>query len=182
MPQDTLRHKKITLLFLILDADENGFLEEKDFRNAAERLAALRNWSQYSDDAKLLRQAFISIYEDIIKRLDLNTNRFVELEEWLAYFDQLFEEAADHTRIIDPIATQVFRLLDQNSDGMISKQELHEFSTVYRIPTESVDELFDRLDRDADGTISTAEYREMIFDFFLSNDPSKAGNYIFGQF
>lgn len=56
---------------------------------------------------------------------------------------------------------EMFRKLDTDGDGNISKQEFFAGPRIKRLPEEKREKIFTRLDGDGDGVISRAEIREM---------------------
>ena len=76
-----------------------------------------------------------------------------------------------HSRIID-----LFRLLDRNLDGAVTKQELATALDSLRIEctTDELDELFDYLDPNGDGVIVFRELQQAIYAAQRGGRPSQA--------
>lgn len=55
----------------------------------------------------------------------------------------------------------MFRMMDKNGDGNITKEEFFAGPRLERLPVEQRETIFARLDRDGDGVISHEEIREM---------------------
>ncbi|MEO0562253.1 MAG: EF-hand domain-containing protein [Chloroflexota bacterium] len=174
--------KKITLLFLTLDQDENGFLERADFERVANALDALRGPAAVDEeDAPDVKANFIAIFDNIHKMMDLNANEKVELEEWVAYFEKALDDKVEFNKSVAPMADSIYKLLDHDGDGKISLREFRHFAQVYRIEGKT-ERLFAKLDRDQNGVISTDEFALAIDEFFRSEDEGAPGNGLFGEY
>lgn len=179
---DQLRRQKITLLFLIFDADQNGYVERQDFERAAKTLAVLNGVSQFSDDYRRLHDSYSDIYRSIKTMMDTDGDHRVGLDEWITYFEGMLEDEDRYLEVAAPIARYIFNMLDHNENGKISIEEWRLFSQAYNIPAEDVDDIFNKMDADDSGFITREEFGHLVTDFFLSDDPDKPGNYIFGRF
>ena len=84
---------------------------------------------------------------------------------------------------------EMFKRMDKNRDGNISKEEFFADQRFERLPEEKRDKLFARLDRDGDGMIGREEIREMrkdaerrAKDQFRQLDEDNSGGLSFGEF
>lgn len=177
-----LQRRKVTLLFLILDRDENGYIERWDFQRVAHDLAAIRDHTRYSDEYREFQTIFMAIFESIQQMMDSNNNQQVELPEWVAYFERVLDDTNQYAERVAPLASGIFTLLDHDGDGAIQVEEFRHFTQVYRLIGDdiNVNERFKTLDLNGNGRITRDEFGYLITDFFLSDDPQKPGNYIFG--
>lgn len=173
-----IRRKKITLLFLILDADQNGYVEHDDFV----RVASLLAQGVKSERASAFEAQFTRIFDTLYSFMDDNQDRRIALEEWVTYFERILADEQRYAELIEPMARVIFSLLDHNDDGKIALEEFKAFVIAYRIESIDAAALFAKLDTNANGYLTRDEFGYMITDFFLSDDPTKAGNYIFGDF
>ncbi len=177
-----IQRKKVAVLYLVLDADENGFIERFDFERIAKKMAAAHDISQFSDRYRSLRESLLAIYDDIKANLDLNDNYRVELQELMAYVEVLIATPSICEARIFPLARDLFHMLDLNANGKISFGEWKPFADVCRISTDDMQPVFDLLDVRGNGYITQRDFQLLMLDFFLSEDPSKPGNYTFGRF
>jgi juvenile hormone diol kinase len=179
---DGIRKRKVALLFLVLDTDQNGYIERPDFERAAKALADLNNVSEFSEEYLKLRKTFVDIYENIKTLMDVDKNHRIQLAEWVSYFGKMLDSDDEYVEIISPIARHIFNMLDHNENGKISIEEWQLFAKAYSIPDHDIEGLFNKLDYNNSGFITRDEFGYMITDFFLSDDPNKPGNYIFGNY
>ncbi len=177
-----LQRKKVVVLYLVLDADENGFIERRDFERIARQMAAAHGLSQFSDPYRSLRDSLMSIYEDIKQRMDLNDNHRIELQELTVYVKDLVAMPSEVAARILPLARDLFHMLDLNENGRISFDEWQSFAEVCRIPGDDMRPVFDLLDQRDCGFLSQRDFQTLMLNFFLSDDPSEPGNYTFGRF
>ena len=177
-----IQRKKIALLFLVFDLDENGYIERQDFERAAKTLADLNHISQFTEDYRKLRDAFLTIYDSLKEMMDENKNHRIEMDEWMNYFTKILEDTDKYADLVAPIARYIFNMLDHNENGKISILEWRRFAKAFNIPNDDMDDLFHKLDTNESGFITRDEFGFMVTDFFLSDDESKPGNYIFGRF
>lgn len=56
---------------------------------------------------------------------------------------------------------EMFKRMDKDNDGIITKEEFFASPRLERLPEEKRDKLFSRLDSDGDGSVSREEIREM---------------------
>ncbi len=175
-----LLRRKITLLFLVFDVDENGYIERDDFLKIAKDLGAIRNLEPDSVQFATLRTAFTDLYDNLSKLMDRNADARVELDEWITYFEKMMATDEMYKDTSNKLSASIFGLLDDNRDEQISLAEYKLFADVYRI--DDVNDVFNKLDANGDGVITADEFHQMVDQFFTSDDPDAPGNYSFGAY
>ncbi len=88
-----------------------------------------------------------------------------------------------------PRVQDMFRKMDKNRDGGISKEEFFAFGRMDRIPVEKQEKFFDRLDSDGNGSLTEEEIRGMRKNReedrkreFRELDANKSGGLDFAEF
>lgn len=183
-----LRRRKLSRKFRVFDRDSSGFVEAADFDYAVRKLTELRGWSAGSSKRADLAERYEAFWHALQKHADSDRDRRVSLEEWLKYHElaldfeiELKRTMSGYEGMTDSLACFVFDVLDRDGDGEVTAAEHRQFCDAYDLDT-SPDELFARLDGDGDGRITRAELRERVAEFYFSDDPEAAGNWLFGPF
>lgn len=180
-----LQTRKFTRQFKLLDANGNGRIEAGDFTRISGSLAELRGLSQ--DQAQELAKRYLQTWEALRETCDEDGDGEVTLEEWLAFHRKALE--VDYIRRvaspryrspIEALARFVFDLLDANGDGQVSREEYLGFCWAHGLEDEQAERCFREIDRDGDGFLSRDEVIDMVLEFYFSDDPQVAGNWLFG--
>ena len=81
---------------------------------------------------------------------------------------------------IGGIADGLIAALDTDGTGGLSQQEYVRMYEALGIPQETSSEAFWRLDRDGSGEITNAEFRQALFEYYLSADENAPGSWLLG--
>lgn len=175
-----VQKRKITHLFNILDANNNGILQTDDFTIVANRISNLLNYSQDSTLRLGVQVRSIRLFMQLLTDLE-KEHASISYSEWIKLFDKLYENERQIKDYIQRAATYIFMLFDQDNDQVVSEEEFLDMFKVYNISEEYVRIAFRKLDINHDGVLQREEILEAFDDFFLSEDPLAKGNWIFGQ-
>ena len=165
------RQQKLQHLFNILDRDQNGTIEPRDFQEASRQLAILKGVAPGSHNSILLENLFLGVGQMIQQLADEDNDGRVDRSEWL----KLFERKIDHD-----FANQFLKLIDTNQDQQISTEEFRLFYEIYGIDTEDIDEIFHTLEFDQGGYLPPNKFIEGFEQFVYSDDIQTAGTWLFG--
>jgi len=165
------RHQKLIRLFEILDYDNNGTIELRDFEQAVQKLAQLRGWEASSSEYKLMHSSWIAFGVLLLDLADRDGNGQIEMSEWLECWE---------LRLDYDLSQAFLKLIDANEDGKIAIEELRTFYDAYQIDTRDFQETFNTLDRNLDGYISSEELKKNFAEFIYSEEVQVAGNWLFG--
>jgi Ca2+-binding EF-hand superfamily protein len=179
-----VQHKKLTHFFNILDNNKNGKLQEDDFIGIGENICINLSIRPTSPDHEYLIKKSKGLYLQLISDLNLKPGDPILVEQWLKYFDEEVITARNVTLLknyIQMTVKYVFDLYDQNHDGLITVEEFTDMFTIYGIDVKYSARSFIRLDENKDEVISKEELVNAVKDFFVSSDPEKNGNWIFGN-
>nr|WP_168720771.1 EF-hand domain-containing protein [Streptomyces sp. SAT1]ANO42622.1 calcium sensor EFh [Streptomyces sp. SAT1] len=167
---------KLANMFRAFDADDNGYLDERDFQALAERWKELPRVREGSELATRVDTVVRGWWDLLAAHVDTDHDGKVDLDEILAMVDLLptMREGVAAT------AETVFDAVDENGDGRISPAEHRRLVDTWH--GESVDTagVFDHLDQDGDGCLSRPEFTALWIQFWTSADPSDPGNQLFG--
>lgn len=78
------------------------------------------------------------------------------------------------------MAELVFKIIDLDESGNLDQNEWQTLFQVYNIPVIYAPESFAKIDLNQDGFLSREEVLSALQEFYDSDDPEVAGNYIFG--
>ncbi|MDV3347379.1 MFS transporter [Leptothoe sp. LEGE 181152] len=165
------RQQKLIHLFELLDLDNSGTIELKDFRQAGQALAKLRGWSPGTSEYEVLQASLVGFGEMLQQLADRDGNQCIDRAEWLHWL----EKEVDYD-----FADLFLQVIDTNQDGRVAIDELRTFYQAYGIRTEALEEAFHTLDLNQDGHLCQEEFETIFAQFLYSDDVQAPGNWIFG--
>lgn len=174
-----LQTRKFTRAFHVWDADKNGLVERDDFDAIVANLGAIRGWSEGSADLLDLRRRYLEHWA-MLERLLTAGQRGVSLAQWLSFLDAIVSDEKVYKQAIPSLADFVFDVLDGNKDGVVSLDEFAAFYRAYRVDPGIAGELLSRLGKSGTDTLSKAEVLGLVQEFYFSEDPASAGNFLYG--
>ena len=174
---DGILEQKWHYFFSVLDTDRNGVLQPSDFLLVADRISNLVLFNRADQKTNLSSRSyrlFIQITTDIGKEETTLTR-----EEWIDFFMNIV--LSRPSRYISTTARYIFSLFDQDGDGYISREEYLNMIRAYGLNLDEIEDNFALLDLNDDGYISKFEMIQAFEAFFLSNNRSDPGNWIYGD-
>jgi Ca2+-binding EF-hand superfamily protein len=180
----TLQTEKLTHFFNVLDHDSNGVLQIQDFENVGQNVCSTLCLRVDTPEYNAIIDKCRSMFHNLITTVAHDNQDFISTNSWLTYFD-LEVIAANNMQtlndFIDLTINNLFEIYDQNGDGEICLDEYIDMFTVYGINASETAKSFIKLDADGNDTISKEELQQAMRDFFVSDDPSAKGNWVFGM-
>ena len=177
-----IQTRKLTKLFRLYDANNDGVLVQQDFTTLAVRLANLRQnlraSSQYPQILAHLQQDWVCLCE----AADRNRDARITLEEWLSYYDRVLNDIKQYASRVVALLTLLFDAFDQDDDGQISEQEWINLLSLFNVLPIYASSIFLNLDIDQDGALNQDELLNLIHDFFYIDEPSAPANFMFGPY
>ncbi|NUS44188.1 MAG: calcium sensor EFh [Mycobacteriaceae bacterium] len=172
-----LQRRKVTGVFVAMDVDGDGFLEEADFRALARRWTVQRGSALGSPAADRLNTIMMGWWTTLLAASDLDRDNRVSLDEVLGVVDRLGE-------MLDAVtgtAEAMFEAVDENGDGEISAAEYRGLIEAWSGRATDTDAVFARLDGNGDGRLSKPEFVELWTEFWAGDDPDAPGTVTFGE-
>jgi EF hand len=170
------QRRKVVGVFDAMDPEGRGFLIEGDFADLAARWTTLRGLQPESTQYAQLREIMLGWWESLsAAALD---PRQVHLDDVMAVVDVL----PSMSDAVITTADAMFEAIDENGDGLISRDEYRQLIEAWNGRPTDTDEVFTLLDTDADGFIPRAEFRLLWYQFWAGNDPHAPGTWVFGRF
>lgn len=179
-----LQRRKASYYFDLIDEDDNGFIEARDFELRADRMAKARNVTDEDERAKL-QDRVMTWWEHLCVIADFDDDDRVTREEWETYWESIEagvnQEGEGSERTLQSLvqaARGTFRAIN-TSDGPISEEEYADWLTAWGV--EESGSAFQRLDRNGRGNLTEEDVVEAVKEFYLSNDPEAPGNTLYGE-
>jgi len=175
--------QKLNRLFKVLDSDHNGTLERNDYTTVVSNLAKIHGWKSGSPEYSAVETLYLTIWGNLKALADANNDGQVSLEEFLAFHDQMLSTPDMYDQITVGTVDLLFEAFDRNRDGQFSQQDFRDFFAGYGIRDQALaDEAFKKLDASGKGMIPKDQALERVKEFYFSNDPAAAGNWLFGRY
>lgn len=177
-----LQKRKLIKLFSMYDTTHNGKLAHQDFEKITKRITDLRNWSKRSPRYQILSNKYEHKWKQLIKRADKAHDQAISFSEWLAYHEDLLNDAKRFHDEVESLMEIVVEAFDENGDGKLSVQNWGNFLSVYSVSPVYAQFVFPQLDVDQKGYLTLAEAMQFISDFYHSDDSTLPANQMFGPY
>ncbi|MEU7785041.1 EF-hand domain-containing protein [Amycolatopsis sp. NPDC049159] len=171
------QRRKISVVFGALDADDDGYLTESDFRALTARWLDVRGTDGGSPDGEKLAAIMMGWWATLRAASDRDRDGKVSLDEVLGVVDELPQMPG----AVTGTAAAMFEAVDENGDGAISAAEYHRMIEAWSGATTSTGDAFALLDTDGDGRLSHDEFTGHWYEFWAGDDPAAPGSWVFGR-
>lgn len=176
--------QKLEHFFGLLDSHKNDHLHADDFSEIAERIRIGLGYEANGPKHVFLAEKSAKFFHTLLLEIPHKGNQIIAKDEWVHFVsDQIIsggnEEVLEEFQ--EFIIGFLFDLFDDNHDGYISTDEYVDMFVVYGIDIKYSAKAFLKLDINKDDRLSRKELLYAFETFLLSDDPSKAGNWIFGN-
>jgi Ca2+-binding EF-hand superfamily protein len=175
------RKKKMTRAFETYDVNKNGVLDQDDYDRLAANLARHRGIKEGTPEYASVRATYLAAWSAVQKAANDGQRPTVTLEEWLISREALLRDPSNFVTVVQNVTDAVFKQLDANGDGQISFDEYRSLFKLYDADPAPAEEAFSVLDADHDGFLSRADVTKIVEEYWYSEDPAAAGNWIFGK-
>ncbi|MFJ3921480.1 EF-hand domain-containing protein [Streptomyces sp. NPDC090022] len=173
---------KMTHYFNLLDADGDGFLTEEDHVLMGRRAAKEFSYPSGSSQEQQLIDAYRSAWKGVqLPHADQEGR--VDQDSFLTAIRSLFARPEFFEEVSGALIDSVMSLADIDGDGVIQPSEYAGFILAQspKMSRADIEESFLRLDRDGNGVIDKSELERATIEYFTSNDPDAAGNWLYGR-
>lgn len=177
-----IQKRKLTKLFRLYDANNDGVLVQQDFIALAIRLVNLRQGLQSSPHHDQILAHLQQDWVCLCEAADQNRDAQITLSEWLAYYEQILDDMKQYASRVIALVTLLFDAFDQDNDGQISEQEWISLLSIFNVLPIYASSIFLNLDINQDGVLNQDEVLTLIHDFFYINEPSAPANFMFGPY
>jgi Ca2+-binding EF-hand superfamily protein len=169
------QRRKISGIFGAMDADDDGYLTEADFRALTARWLQLRGTDAGTPEGEKLASIMMGWWATLDDAAGHGGK--VSLDQVLGVVDQLPRMPG----AVTGTAAAMFEAVDENGDGVISAEEYRRMIDAWNGGETPVGEVFARLDLDGDGRLSREEFTGHWYEFWAGDDPAAPGSWVFGR-
>ncbi len=177
-----LQARKLEHMFTLFDADHDGELTRADYADLTERLANVYAVQAGTAKHTEFTTGLMAQWEFVQHLADANKDQRVTLAEYQSGWDGLLSNPASFEALVGSYADTAIALADQDGDGRLTEQEFIDNLRGWGIDADDAAASFRRLDRDSDGLLTREELVQATDEFFNSDDPDVAGNWLLGSF
>jgi hypothetical protein len=178
------QRRKASYYFDLIDEDDNGLIDARDFELRAERLADARNVADRAAGAAL-RDRVMTWWDHLCAVADFDDDDRGTREEWETYW-QSIQAGVDRggdgenktLRSLERAARGTFRAIN-TGDGPIGPDAYADWLAAWGV--EESRAAFERLDRDGTGALTEKNVIDAVKEFYLSDDPAAPGNALYGE-
>lgn len=160
--------QRFTTGFNSLDTDRSGYVTVSDYEAKAESLAVLKGYTLGSPEHNAIRSQFLSIWNELQKAVDKDSDQKVNLDEFLKFAEQTSSQSDLVENIFVKGGDLVFDLADSDGDGAINFDESKPYFLLFESNLGLAAKTFAAIDRDGDGVISKEENRQLIRNSYSS--------------
>ena len=179
-----VQRRKASHYFDLIDEDDNGFVEARDFELRAKRMAEARNVTDAATRVTL-HDRVMTWWNHLCAIADFDDDDRVTREEWETYWRSIqagVEQGGngdnETLQSLERAARGTFHAINTD-EGPISEDEYAEWLAAWGVDESAG--AFDRLDRDDTGVLTEENLVEAVKEFYLSNDPDAPGNALYGE-
>ncbi|WP_163512689.1 EF-hand domain-containing protein [Fodinicola acaciae] len=169
------QRRKVGGVFDAMDDEHRGYLTRNSFEALAARWTSLRGLVPDSAEYAHLRSIMLGWWDSL--SASAQNGERVTLDDVMAVVDQL----PTMTGAVNATADAMFEAIDENGDRRISRSEYRQLVEAWTGQETDTDEIFERLDLDGDGHISHEEFRRLWTQFWVEDDPTAPGTWVFGH-
>ncbi|MEV6238309.1 EF-hand domain-containing protein [Lentzea sp. NPDC051838] len=174
--------RKLARRFRTYDSDGDGFIGRDDFTQAGERTT--KAFGLPDDDPKAVRfhAMLAGLWDQLHSVTDQDHNGRISLEEYKkAFANGLLETPESFDEGYAPFLDAIMAIADEDGDGKLTIEEHIAWTGALMNLSEADARGIHDLLSDEDGLLSTRALLEAIREFYFSEDPAEAGNWLLGS-
>lgn len=175
-----LVNQKLSLRFDLLDRDRNGYVDQNDYVELADRVSAEFDRPSSGREADNLRRSYLNMWTELMDRLNREPDGRLSRTEFVEAFARIGDDdgGGSFRRYLGSI---VQSMMDVCGTDQVDEETFHRVSSGSGLSPERARAAFERIDTDHDGVLSREELLTACEEFHFSRDPDAPGNRLFGD-
>ncbi|XP_049876442.1 calexcitin-2-like [Pectinophora gossypiella] len=179
MVSDFRKKKYMHVFNKFFDTNKDGTVDKKDFSEANANLAKLRGYAPGDVTYELMKELLTNLWDGLVKQADTDGDGVINAEEWVKLWDEYAKNPSAAAEWQQLYCKCVFQLEDASNDGAIDANEYANVYESFGLDKNQSLEAFKKMAKGKD-TINWEEFQELWKQYFASDNPDDAGNFIFG--
>lgn len=172
------RKKKILHVFnTLFDSDKSGSIDKNDLEDIANKIAKVRGFQPGDAKFKEIQDTLQTIW-GLMQRGDVNNDGEVSAKEWIDMCDEYTKKPDSPWQ--NACMKFIFDIEDSSKDGSIDAGEFSTIFATFGLSKEEAVQAFNKLSK-GKSNVTWGEFQELWKEYFTSDDPNAAGNFIFGK-
>ncbi|KAJ8676364.1 hypothetical protein QAD02_012151, partial [Eretmocerus hayati] len=180
MPLSEFRKKKLLFVFnTFFDVNQSGSIDVKDFELAVQKICDTRGWGAGHPKSQQTKDALNKVWAGLQQRADADDDGQVSREEWYSMWEDYAKDPDNAPEWQQIYMNLVFDIEDTSGDGSIDETEFSQVCRNYGVDESESREAFKKLE--VGNEVTRDKFEKLWKQFFSSDDPGTAGNFIFGK-
>lgn len=168
----------------------DGVLTWDDFNLLAEKYTKIQRKGKLEKDVyERWKSLFEKWWNELTAHADFNKDRVVEFDEWLKFFENLGKSTKSHKELPDFLQLYLhlfFCCMDANKDCLFCIKDYKKYLSAHNMDVGKAEECFKFMLNDEDkannNAMSSDRFRDLVYDYWVSQNPESQGKYICGTF
>lgn len=180
-PRTDIQKLKAYNLYLAMDLDDNGYLEQADVEALGQRLLSGQKREADTAVADELRRHLETYWKQLIRLVDYDEDGRVSREEFLQFCAAVSRDFSGPAgESVKALSDVLFTVCDRNGNEALSEGEFVQWARAYGFAESAAITGFNLIDRDRNGRITKDEWQRFLRDVFLSRQLNDAAAVVFG--
>ncbi|XP_011498359.1 PREDICTED: calexcitin-2 isoform X2 [Ceratosolen solmsi marchali] len=180
MPLSEFRKKKLLFVFnTFFDVNQSGSIDIKDFDLAVHKICEARGWAANHPRFQQTKDTLNIVWDGLRKRADADNDGQISRDEWYSMWEEYAKDPEHAVEWQQTYMNLVFDLEDTSGDGSIDETEFSQVCRSYGVEENESREAFKKLQ--VGNEVTREKFEKLWQQFFSSDDPTSAGNFIFGK-
>jgi len=175
-----LRARKLSRAFAHLDVDGDRQIERQDVLALGARLLIGFGEAPTSAKGKQLIETLDAVWDALLAELGLGPDGRLSSDGFGRAMTAAFVDGTQADPVLRPAIDAVVRLCDGDDDGAVGLDELRTLHEAFGHDGDEAEVALARLAVDGRGQLTVDGLAAAALDYYTSDDPDAAGNWLFG--